>query len=928
MENIKAVGPLLCPSAYCYAVHQDHTDLASALAEGLAILKQTGKYQQLRDKWLGIYETQPVPWRLFLKVAAGVLAPVVLLIVILLAWSRTLRREVERKTADYRWELDQRRQVESGLQQAEQRYRSLIDTLPSGVAECNLHGTIVFTSPSHTRMLDREPEEIIGTKLWDWIADEPSRARLQTVFEHVVRNRPEPFPYVFPVQRADGRVMLQQLDWNYKIDSDGNLIGFVTVVSDITERQAMERALRESKDQMLLRNRIAQVFLSSGDDTLYADALAVVLDVFSADFGFFGYVNEQGDFTSASMTHGVWEKCRIADKTIIFPRSHWTGLWGRSLLEKRSLFQNGELEVPEGHVRLHNCLVAPILFGGELIGQFGVANAPRDFCELDVAMLEMVADYVAPVLRSRLENQRLERARSRAEQALRHSEELYRTLVDNVDIGIALIDRDHKVLMANHAIVNMRNGSPCGAVGDKCYRAFEGGTDACSHCPGARAMSQGSPAEAYRERVGSNGERVSLKLRALPIRDADGVPAGFIETVQDITDQLRAETELRQYTAALESANQALEEFSNAANAATKAKSEFLANMSHEIRTPMTAILGFADLLLESVDSPEATEAVTTIRRNGEYLLSLINGILDLSKIEAGKLHVERIGCSVVETVEEVEKLMRIPAQAKNLPLVVEYAGPMPRQIETDPVRLRQILINLVGNAVKFTEVGSVRLIVRFQPAGDHPAEMHFDVVDTGIGMTRANIDTLFRPFTQGDTSTSRKFGGSGLGLAISKRLAELLGGDVAVTSAPGKGSTFRLSIAAGRHGQLQCVDGGRTCAAENNAPANGATALPEGCRILLVEDGPDNQRLIAFLLKKAGAEVVVCENGKVAVDTVVEAVREGRRFDLVLMDMQMPVMDGYQATAVLRSMNYAGPIVALTAHAMKEDRQKGIRPF
>ncbi len=419
-------------------------------------------------------------------------------------------------------------------------------------------------------------------------------------------------------------------------------------------------------------------------------------------------------------------------------------------------------------------------------------------------------------------------------------------------------------------------------------------------------------------------------------RDAEGRVTGCNGIARDITERKRLEEslqqandELVQYVAALESANLALEEFNAMAQSANRAKSEFLANMSHEIRTPMTAILGFADMLLgePGLDRapPERVDALRTIQRNGKYLLELINDILDLSKIEAGKLEVERAACRPAQVLADVIALMQVRADAKNLPLRLEYEGPIPESIESDPLRLRQIFINLVGNAVKFTEAGSVRVVARLLRRPGEPDVFQVDVVDTGIGLSPEQQARLFQPFSQADSSTTRKYGGTGLGLAISKRLAEMLGGGIAVHSEPGQGSTFRVTVSAGDLPGVRMLEPGKEAAAPD-APAQDApdaATLRPGARILLAEDGPDNQRLLAFLLKKAGAEVTVVENGQLAVDAAVAAHDTGSPFDLILMDMQMPVLDGYAATRHLRDRSYPGPIVALTANAMADDRRK-----
>jgi|GEM_PF-2833517 len=373
------------------------------------------------------------------------------------------------------------------------------------------------------------------------------------------------------------------------------------------------------------------------------------------------------------------------------------------------------------------------------------------------------------------------------------------------------------------------------------------------------------------------------------------------------------------------------------AEAANQSKSAFLANMSHEIRTPMTAILGYAEILeLEAKSSqmPELfMDSLDTIKRNGGHLMELINDILDLSKIEADKLDIESIACSPQKIVEEVMELVQVRAEAKGLKLEASYQFPLPTRIHSDPTRIRQILINLIGNAIKFTEVGTIRLETQLLQSPGAEPQIQFTVTDQGIGMTESQLANLFRPFTQADSSTTRKYGGTGLGLTICKRLATVLGGDISVTSERNKGSRFSATV---RTGSLEGVellqqlqqDGAQATQGQKQGqteyPAFHAASL-QGKKVLLAEDGPDNQKLIAFILKKAGAEVSLAENGEVARQAAVKAMEMGLLYDVILMDMQMPVLDGYEATRKIREHGYTGSIISLTANAMEGDREKCI---
>lgn len=358
--------------------------------------------------------------------------------------------------------------------------------------------------------------------------------------------------------------------------------------------------------------------------------------------------------------------------------------------------------------------------------------------------------------------------------------------------------------------------------------------------------------------------------------------------------------------------------------AATNTRTQFLANVSHEVRTPVTSLIGFAELLKDPrLSRSQHDDFVETIRRNASHLLTLLNDLLDTAKIESGQMTIEKLGTPVGELVLDILDLARPEARKKRLELEAAVLGRIPAEVRTDPTRLRQILANLVGNAIKFTDRGSIKVTVSAPRAG----LLQFDVADTGIGIPADKLGRLFLPFTQADASTSRRFGGTGLGLALSRNLARMLGGDVSVVSEAGRGSTFTVLIAAQATSATDStteLSRTRTTASHNHHEAPPQPLLDR--RILVADDAADNRRLVSFLLRRAGARVDLASNGKEAIDQAIAAETAHQPFDLIVMDMQMPVQNGYEATAELRRRGFAMPILALTANALQSDEDACLR--
>ncbi|MDF1754162.1 MAG: PAS domain S-box protein [Verrucomicrobiales bacterium] len=407
-----------------------------------------------------------------------------------------------------------------------------------------------------------------------------------------------------------------------------------------------------------------------------------------------------------------------------------------------------------------------------------------------------------------------------------------------------------------------------------------------------------------------DGEIRHVRMQSRTIYQGEGDqrrPHLIIGTLLDTSQQ-------REYEAILEKDR-------SLAEAASIAKTEFVANMSHEIRTPMTAVLGYTDLLLDLEVNPEKKNHLLTIKRNGRFLLEIINDILDLSKIEAGKMEISSDRFAPQAIVADVRSMMYVRAGEKDLSFNVHYDGPIPAEIESDSKRLKQILVNLIGNAIKFTHSGRIDLTVRYITDGE--PRLQFEVSDTGIGMTKKQQKKLFKPFTQGDTSVTREFGGSGLGLAISHRLTTMLGGKISVTSQLGKGSTFTFTIDPGPVDSHSLIDPD-TCV-DLEPKLEKVEKLPKlSCRVLIVDDSPDIRELAGEILRSAGATVEEAVDGQDALDRIQHTRGNGASLpDAILLDMQMPNLDGYKAAERLRETGYNAPIIAVTADAMHGDMDR-----
>ncbi|MRW89629.1 response regulator [Duganella sp. FT80W] len=462
---------------------------------------------------------------------------------------------------------------------------------------------------------------------------------------------------------------------------------------------------------------------------------------------------------------------------------------------------------------------------------------------------------------------------------------------------IAYLDRDLRYRFANAHYRTQWGIEPQTMLGKTVSDVF--GPAAAPWLDELRAALAGRRLHFERDFESADGLRHFL-VDLVPDVGADGKVLGLYLTAMNITDRKNGEQR---------------------AEAASRAKSEFVANMSHEIRTPMNAVLGVAYLLENTALSPAQKEYVGMIRSSGQGLLNILNDVLDFSKIEAGRMELLPQPFRVRELLDSVATVMMLNASMRGITLEIHADEEVPPVLVGDGMRLQQILINLVGNAVKFTEQGGVSVRAALDQVGPDGVRVRFSVRDTGIGIDKEQQERLFRAFDQGDASTTRRFGGTGLGLAICRRLTALMGGDIGVSSAPGEGSEFVVTlpfvVADADPGQALPVPAAST-PAETVPPAPESRRL-QGLRLLLVEDHPLNQVVARGMLEHAGASVDVAENGQLAVDRLRDAAED---YDMVLMDVQMPVMDGYEATRHIRhTLGLTLPVLAMTAGVMQSEQ-------
>jgi len=662
-------------------------------------------------------------------------------------------------------DISGRKHMELEVAASEVRYRRLFEAAQDGILILDAEtAQIEDVNPFLVDMLGFSYQELVGKKLWE-IGPVKDIEASQKAFKELQDS--EYIRYEdLPLETREGKQIQVEFVSNvYEVNGKKVI---QCNIRDVTGRkqieQALQQTLQQAESRLDTKNRIANIFLTVPDDEMYGEVLQVILEAMRSRYGIFGYIDELGNLVIPSMTRDIWQKCQVRDKTIVFPPENWGGIWGRALKERKTLYANRGLHVPEGHIPIVRVIVVPILYHGELIGVLQVANRETDYDEKDKSYLETIANYIAPILNARLERDKHEKERKRAEQTLRESEEKLHLIIEATSDGIAVTDWDGNLVRVNEAMVRMhgyddreeligRSGFELFAVRDRA-RAMKNMK---------RALKAGHLGEIGYTLLRKDESEFDAEIGAAALREASGTTAGLVVTVRDITERKKLE----------------------------QLKDEFIGMVSHELSSPLTVITGSLNTLLsegERLSRDEVRHLLQNAALSADTLSHLLGNLLEISRVQAERLflHVEPIRVDIV-VKNAVEGIAEQYATHKFLIDV----PPGLSQIYADPLRLERILYNLLDNARKYSPRGKeIRVFTR-----EEKGRLVIGVSDQGVGIPKVDRTRLFKPFERLKPAGFEGAKGTGLGLLVCRRLVEAHGGQIWVESMPGQGSTFFFSL-------------------------------------------------------------------------------------------------------------------------------------
>ncbi len=786
-----------------------------------------------------------------------------------------------------------------------------IDELQKAILESTSDGIIVFDYDGkilsyNQRFLSQwnipvgtiitNNDQILSYQVLDLIA-EPDKF-LKKVEEICHNKEAKSFDEIY---FKDGRVFERT---SKPLTVNNQIEGRVWSFRDITKKHLAEQQTIDSKHKLRTRSQITEAFVKNDYNEAFFQILKIVLNEFQCKFGFFGYIDEKGQLVCPSMTKDIWDKCQVPEKNIVFPRDSWSGIWGESLRQKKNLFKNEGLQTPEGHINLNNAMAVVITFRNTLIGQIVVANRKEDFTDVDLNILADICDYISPMLNAVITEEIHKKELIETKNKAQENEAMLKAALENSQAGIAIASAPSgKLLFVNEAGLKIRSKNYKEIVEDIGIDQYVSSWQIhhldntpyqSDEVPLARAVLHGEKVHEEFKILRDNKEERYVLAHAAPINDNHKKRVAAIVVFLDITDSKIAEREL------LKAKHKAEE--------SDRLKSAFLANMSHEIRTPMNSILGFSELLKEpDLSSNDYEEFIKIIQDNGKRMLETVNDLVDISRIETDQVQIKTQKINLKKELRSLVEAFKVDARNKGLKIILKFNHTEEDSfIDSDHQKLITVYTNLIKNAIKFTNKGFIEIGAELTNT-----ELRSYVKDTGIGIPEDRKNAIFKFFEQADIVNKKAYQGSGLGLSISKAYIEMLGGIIGVNSEQGKGSTFYFNI------PLKSTN----AISNKTSHQTAANTINKKLKILVAEDDGASFLHLSILLKDISSQILHAKTGSDAL----EFIKSDPEIDLVLMDIKLPDLDGYTVTREARKVKKDLPIIAQTAFAMAEDKEKAL---